>query len=122
VIAAEAKLTEQGFGTCSCAQRDVGKCSPAVAARPYWRVASRELGLRRVRNEKSCPLSLAYQAVRNIAAAAAIAGPSRRAAFLLLFYDERNPYCSGSGRWPGWVALLRDRSSHSTVEIAACSW
>jgi len=119
VIAVEAKFSEKGFGTCSCARRSAGVCSERVLERPYWTVARRQLGLRR--REGSCALSLAYQPVRNLAAAAAIAGAGRRAAFVLV-YDNRNPFFSGSGAWPGWVSILHGLTAHSTTRFKALSW
>ena len=114
VIAAEAKFTEQGFGGCSCERRSEGVCSARVLERPYWDVAEASLGLRRI--EGSCALSVAYQPVRNVAAAAAIAG-GHRSTFMLLF-DERNPYFAGAGTWPGWVAIL----TSLTAEFRSLSW
>ena len=102
VIAAEAKFTEKGFGTCSCERRSEGVCAERVLERPYWNVAEQSLGLRR--EGTRCALSLAYQPVRNLAAAGAIAG-KRWNAFVFL-YDERNPYFTVSGTWPGWVSVL----------------
>jgi hypothetical protein len=121
VVAVEAKFTEQGFGTCSCKRRVEGICSSRVLERPYWKVAQRELDLLRLPEQKGCPLSLAYQPVRNIAAAAAIAGPERQAAFVLL-YDERNPHFTGYGRWKGWVDVLASHARYSTVAVASLSW
>lgn len=80
VITAEAKFTEKGFGGCRCQGRTVGTCSQRVLDRPYWAVATRDLGLARDSSTTSCSLSLAYQAVRNVAAAGAIAGDRRAAA------------------------------------------
>jgi hypothetical protein len=102
VIAAEAKFTEKGFGTCSCRRRSEGVCARRVLERPYWDVAEESLGVRP--GGPRCALSAAYQPVRNLAAARAIAR-GRRHGFLLL-YDERNPYFTGSGAWLGWVAVL----------------
>ena len=70
VIAAEAKFTERGLGQCSCQHRKAGECSIRVLARPYWSVASRDMAL--TRTDQACSLSLAYQAVRNVAAARAL--------------------------------------------------
>ena len=117
VVAAEAKFTERGFGMCSCESRPT--CSPRVLERPYWEVGGRELGLRRER--ENCALSVAYQPVRNVAAAAALAGERRAAAFVLL-YDDRNPYFAGAGEWPGWVAILHGVMRHGTVAFESLSW
>lgn len=119
VISVEAKFTESGLGHCRCAHRQDGICGDHIHERPYWRVAERELGLRQ--RPGQCSLSVAYQAVRNIAAAAAVAGPSRSAAFVLL-YDDRNPFFTGAGDWPGWVAVLEGLTAHATIRFAALSW
>lgn len=119
VIAAEAKFTERGLGTCACPRRAEGICSPAVRRRPYWKVA-KELALPEPAGGR-CPLSIAYQAIRNIAAAAAIAGAAREASFVLL-YDGRNPYFAGSGEWPGWASLLEGLCRHAPVSFAALTW
>lgn len=119
VVAVEAKFSEHGFTPCSCKQRDEGICSARVRERPYWTVASRELGLRETANR--CPLSLAYQPVRNIAAAQAIAGRARASAFVLL-YDERNPYFAGAGRWPGWIVMLDGLTQYAQTRFTALPW
>jgi restriction endonuclease-like protein len=118
LVVVEAKFTERGFGTCSCERRDEGVCSSRVESRPYWAVAERELGLRR--SERGCALGLGYQAVRNLAAASALAG-WRQPEFLLLF-DARNPYFAGAGIWPGWVDVLTNLAAYSTVAVSALSW
>jgi hypothetical protein len=120
VIAAEAKFTEKGFGTCRCEGRSRGACSSRVLQRPYWPTASTALGLCRDEASGRCPLSFVYQAVRNMAAASAIAA-SRRAAFLLL-YDERNPFFAGACEWPGWASLLRDVSVSSVIAVRTLTW
>jgi hypothetical protein len=119
VVAVEAKFSERGFARCKCNQRDEGICSARVNERPYWAVAGRELGLRQT--AQRCPLSLAYQPVRNIAAAQAIAGRTRASAFVLL-YDERNPYFAGSGRWPGWIVMLEGLTQHAQTRFTALPW
>lgn len=119
VVAVEAKFTEQGFGPCSCKGRAAGVCSERVRARPYWEVAARELGLQEA--EGGCMLSVAYQPVRNIAAVQAIATPARQAAFVLT-YDERNPYFSGVGRWPGWATVLAGLTERAETRFATLSW
>jgi hypothetical protein len=50
----------------SCEGRAQGRCSTRVKGRPYWKLAREELGL--VRDHGPCGLSVAYQAVRNLAA------------------------------------------------------
>jgi hypothetical protein len=119
VIAVEAKFSEPGFTPCRCKQRDEGICSAHVHERPYWAVASRDLGLRE--SGHRCPLSLAYQPVRNIATAQAIAGRARASAFVLL-YDERNPYFAGAGRWPGWIVMLDGLTQHAQTPFTALPW
>jgi hypothetical protein len=119
VIAAEAKFTERGFGRCSCELRDAGLCSERALERPYWDVASRDMALDR--RAGRCSLSLAYQAVRNVAAAQAIAAGRRRSAFLLL-YDIRNPYFAGEGTWPGWITMLTHLMADSTTPFVPLSW
>jgi len=52
-------------------------------------------------------LSLAYQSVRNLAAAIELSG-LRDVSIFGLLYDERNPYFAGAGAWPGWARLLAD--------------
>jgi hypothetical protein len=118
VIAAEAKFTERGLGQCSCEHRKASVCSTRVLARPYWSVASRDMAL--TRTDHACSLGLAYQAVRNVAAAQGIAR-RRRTTFLLL-YDERNPYFMGARGWPGWVSMLNRLMSNSSTAFASRSW
>jgi hypothetical protein len=120
VMAAEAKFTEPGLGQCSCECRSAGRCSRRVLERPYWEVASRDLRLERA-SAGRCHLSLAYQAVRNVAAAEAIAEGRRRPTFLLL-YDVRNPYFSGARAWPGWVKMLSHLMRESRTLFASLSW
>lgn len=119
VIAAEAKFTERGLGQCSCKLRDSGLCSQRVLERPYWDVAARDLALER--KGTRCGLSLAYQAVRNFAAAQAIAAAGRCTSFLLL-YDARNPYFAGARTWPGWVRMLSQLMSDSRTTFMSLSW
>jgi hypothetical protein len=91
-----------------------------VLRHPYWRVARQSLELLRFPEFRHCPLGNVYQAVRNVAAADAIAGP-RSAAFLVL-YDERNPYFAGAGRWPGWIAVLDGLMRYSPVRGLSLPW
>jgi hypothetical protein len=118
VITAEAKFTERGLGQCSCAGRDAGACSDRVLERPYWKIASREMGMELT--AMHCPLRVSYQAVRNVAAAQALAG-GRGTAFLLL-YDARNPYFGGTGRWPGWRTMLASLMTDSRTPLMSLSW
>jgi hypothetical protein len=121
VITAEAKFTERGLGQCSCERRDVGVCSERVLERPYWCVASTEMGMRRRAAPASCSLSLAYQAVRNVAAAQAIATGRRKTMFILL-YDARNPYFAGAHAWPGWIKMLSQLMRASATTFLSLSW
>jgi hypothetical protein len=98
-----------------------------VFQRPYW-VVARALGLEGPAPPMPCQLGLAYQGVRNAAAALEMTGLRRRAVFGLL-YDERNPYFAGSGVWPGWVTVLRaatevarQRPESRNLRFAAASW
>jgi hypothetical protein len=122
VFAVEAKFTEQGLGRCACAGRANGECSAAVLARPYWSVADEQLGWSRTSEPRPCPVSLAYQAVRNVAAALALAGHERMGGFGLV-YDDRNPYFAGAGEWPGWAGVLDAALANAPdVLFAAVSW
>jgi hypothetical protein len=120
VLVAEAKFTERGFGRCSCPGRSSGRCSARVLERPYWATANKSMGLRRRHASGRCSLSLAYQPVRNVAAAKAIA--VGRAATFLLLYDERNPYFAGTEEWPGWVSILQGLMRFSDVVFESLSW
>lgn len=112
VVLAECKFSEKGMGTCGCLQDGDGNpnpgntCASRVAGRTaYWDTAQRDFGLPQVRNSNlACPVSVAYQAVRNVAATRVLSG-GRCGAFVLL-YDDRNPYFRETGAWPGWPALL----------------
>jgi hypothetical protein len=56
------------------------------------------------------------------AAAQALAEGRLRPVFGL-FYDARNPYFTGAGNWPGWVAVLQETlSARSDVAFYAVSW
>jgi hypothetical protein len=123
VLAAEAKFTEQGLGRCSCPERDNGQCSSAVLSRHYWDVAKEQFGWSGSSTAGTCPLSLAYQAVRNVAAAAALTGPPPQLGAFALFYDERNPYFAGAGEWPGWAGVLEAELGNAPdVQFSAVSW
>lgn len=125
VIVAEAKWREAGLGTCSCERAGgdprVGRCNPRVLERAaYWQAATESLQLPPRTEGMLCPISLSYQAVRNVAAVRALRG-NRRAVFALL-YDENNPYFRKTGRWPGWPAMLGRAMADSDVAFAAVSW
>jgi hypothetical protein len=71
---------------------------------------------------RPCELGLAYQAVRNVAAAVELAGLREVAAFGLLF-ERRNPYFAGAGEWPGWANVLDAMLAESnSVAFSAISW
>jgi hypothetical protein len=76
VICIECKWTEAGIGACGCgdAAADVSACSEKVLARDaYWTTAYEVFHLPARRSGHPCPLSFTYQAVRNAAAALALA-------------------------------------------------
>lgn len=120
VVAVEAKFTEEGMGTCSCAGRNEGKCDDRVLGRPYWKVAREVFGLSGPNPPEPCQLSFAYQVVRNTAAVLEMTGLREVAAFGV-FYDARNPYFAGEGEWPGWARLLPEFNSDNVV-LRAVSW
>lgn len=128
VICTELKWSEAGLGACSCRN---GGGDPAVAdcasrvlqRRAYWSAAIEVLGLPRRRKGRLCPISWTYQAVRNIAAARALAGD--RVPVFALIYDERNPFFGGCGDWPGWARVLDqtvNAYSDSGVRFASATW
>jgi hypothetical protein len=128
VVCVEAKFGEKGLGPCSCKAdaSATGACSERVLDRTlYWETARDVFSLPDRVDRKPCPISASYQAIRNGAAARALAGPNRRAVFVLL-YDERNPYFRQTGEWPGWPALLRsalaDAEQLELLTFRAASW
>lgn len=111
LVCLEAKWTEEGIGACGCADSggkpDNGQCSAKVLARTaYWDAAYGIFGLPARTVGQPCPLSFTYQAVRNVAAALALADDGQLAVFALI-YDAENPYFAGCGAWAGWPAALR---------------
>lgn len=120
VMAVEAKFTEEGFARCSCEQRGTGGCSDRVRGRPYWPVARLHFGLSGPAPPAPCSLSLAYQPIRNAAAALALADGA--CAVFLLLYDEENPYFAGAGEWPGWAAILEAIPVDEPLSLRAASW
>jgi hypothetical protein len=128
LICAEAKLSEKGLGQCSCADGEgdptVGECSKRVLDRKaYWSAADEVLGLPDRVPPRPCPISSSYQAVRNVAAARALAG-ERHAVFVLI-YDEKNPYFGGCGQWPGWATVLEEAASKTSAPdccVRTVSW
>ena len=128
VICLEAKWTEEGIGGCSCARSGgkplTGACATRVEARSaYWDVAYEVFRMPKREHGKPCPLSFTYQAVRNVAAALALARPGQAAVFALV-YDEHNPYFGGCGAWPGWPEALRAtlEDAHPRLLFRSVSW
>jgi hypothetical protein len=124
VLCAEAKWTEAGLGTCSCPDPAAGECAERVMERTaYWTVLREIFGLPVAERGRPCPLSTLYQAVRNVAAAVALAGEDREAVFTLL-YDAENPYFAGCGGWPGWPAILAATLDEARPKLTftAASW
>jgi hypothetical protein len=130
-VVVETKLSEPGLGTCSCAREGDGDpragfdCAARVRSRKlYWKAAHEFLGLEEVRlSFLPCPLSVAYQVVRNIAAARHLSR-GRLAAFVLIC-DEANPYFRQTGHWPGWPHILAEvLRKHSGIGFyfRAMSW
>jgi hypothetical protein len=125
----ECKWSERGFGSCSCLKDGDGSpqpgntCASRVDARnAYWRTAYRDFGLLPARIQRSfCPMSVAYQPIRNVAATRLLSG-GRRATFVLV-YDQANPYFRQTGEWPGWPALLNATlEPSSNLTFKAISW
>jgi len=113
LLCIEAKWTEAGIGACGCGAKAaaVADCSDKVLQRKtYWDVATNVFHLPDREEAESCPLSFTYQAVRNVAAALALAKPGQQAVFGLI-YDADNPYFAGCGTWPGWPSAL-----HATLD------
>jgi hypothetical protein len=130
LICVESKWREDGIGTCSCGGDGgspiEGRCAGRVERRrSYWNAAEDLFGLPERDPARPCPISLSYQAVRNAAAARALAGPERLAVFALI-YDADNPYFAGRGEWPGWPRVLRSAVEVNTdpqqFRFAAISW
>jgi len=120
VIAVECKRFEHGVGRCSCRRHGsaserpatqpawpVAACRPDVLGRvEYWRTAAERFGLPGRRPGRPCPIALAYQAIRDVAALDALRG-DRRGLFVLA-HDADNPYFHPTGAWPGWPAVLEE--------------
>lgn len=130
VAVIECKWSERGFGSCSCLKDGDGSpqpgngCASRVDARSgYWRTAYRDFGLPPARTQRSfCPMSVAYQPIRNVAATRLLCA-GRRGVFVLL-YDDANPYFRQTGAWPGWPALLSATLETTTSDFTfeAISW
>lgn len=128
VICLEAKFGEDGMGRCGCpvGAPPVANCSKKVLERSlYWETAADVFFLPDRVPGKPCPIASSYQAVRNAAAARALAGVDRRPVFVLL-YDERNPYFHRIDTWPGWADLLartlQDAERLDRLWFRAVSW
>jgi hypothetical protein len=127
VLCAEAKWTEAGLGRCSCrrggGEPARGECAERVLGRAaYWETARDAFGLPERQVGVACPLDHVYQAVRNVAAARALAGAGQLSVFALL-YDADNPYFRPCGKWPGWPAVLAHTLADTEkVEFRALSW
>jgi hypothetical protein len=90
----------------------------------YWQAAADLLGLPARDPPGPCPISLPYQAVRNAAAARALAKPGRLAVFGLI-YDANNPSFAGCGAWPGWPAVPKAfdvNADPQEFRFASISW
>jgi hypothetical protein len=130
VIAIESKWREHGIAACLCRGEGVGptpglRCSRRVEQREsYWDAAG-AIGVGDREPGGACPISASYQAIRNCAAARALAGPERLAVFALV-YDAQNPYFEHTDEWPGWPRLLEEAvSAHADpddLRFAAISW
>ncbi|OAI39322.1 hypothetical protein AYO39_00565 [Actinobacteria bacterium SCGC AG-212-D09] len=124
LICVECKWTEAGMGTCGCGLDAAagGDCSDRVLSRTaYWETARDVFRLPDRQEGKPCPLSFTYQAVRNVAAACALARPGQEPVFALI-YDAENPYFAGIGDWPGWPATLGATLDDSPVRFRSVSW
>lgn len=127
VICTEVKFAEDGMGRCSCGVAAIatGACSKNALDRAlYWDTAAQIFFLPDRVPGKSCPISVGYQAIRNVAAARALAA-GRMPVFVLL-YDERNPYFRPTNNWPGWPEVLRSTlsmaDSNNLLRSRAISW
>ena len=128
VICVEAKFGEDGLGRCSCPPDApaVAACAKKVLERAsYWNTANEVFFLPERQSGKPCPISPSYQAIRNVAAARALAAETKRAVFVLV-YDDRNPYFCPLNGWPGWPDLLRtsltDAEPLKLLSFRALSW
>ena len=115
VICTEVKFAEDGMGRCSCGVAAIatGACSKNVLDRAlYWDTAAQIFFLPDRVPGKPCPISVGYQAIRNVAAARALAA-GRMPVFVLL-YDERNPYFRPTNNWPVGRRCCDRRSARPT--------
>jgi hypothetical protein len=126
LLCIECKWAEAGIGACGCgdAAPKVADCSDKVLGRDaYWTTAYEVFHLPERQVGKPCPLSFTYQAVRNVAAALALAQDGQQPVFGLI-YDADNPCFAGCGEWPGWPAALDATLNDvaAPVRFAAVSW
>lgn len=126
LLCIECKWTEAGIGACGCGDgaAKISACSEKVLGRDaYWKTAYEVLHLPERRPGEPCPLSFTYQAVRNVAAALALAKDGQKPVFGLI-YDADNPYFAGCGEWPGWPNALDAtlNAVEAAVRFAAVSW
>lgn len=122
----ECKWVEAGIGECSCPAPGplTGGCAERVLQREaYWKTVYEIFHLPERRQGRACPLSFCYQAVRNVAAALALANDGQQPVFGLI-YDAENPYFAGCGDWLGWPAALAATldPDESPVRFASASW
>ena len=126
LLCIECKWAEAGIGACGCGDdaAKVADCSEKVLGRDaYWTTAFEVFRLPERQAGGPCPLSFTYQAVRNVAAALALAKGGQKPVFGLI-YDADNPYFAGCGDWPGWPAALDATLNdiEAPVRFAAVSW
>ncbi|HEV7751796.1 MAG TPA: hypothetical protein VGO71_09645 [Baekduia sp.] len=126
LLCIECKWAEAGIGACGCGDGAVAvaDCSDRVLDRKaYWATAYEVFHLPERQAGERCPLSFTYQAVRNVAAALALARPGQQPVFGLI-YDADNPYFAGCGDWPGWSAALNATLNDvgAPVRFASVSW
>ncbi len=126
LLCIECKWVEAGLGACSCPAPAplTGTCSDRVLEREaYWKAAYEVFHLPEREVGKPCPLSPNYQAVRQVAAALALAKDGQLPVFGLI-YDAENPYFAGSGAWPGWPAALHATlpADTSPFRFVSASW
>jgi hypothetical protein len=115
VICCECKWVESGFRcTCRVAKELPGDCRPGIyGCQKYWDTAKELFQLEKHTDpSEPCQLRCVYQAVRNVAAALALAGTERAGVFVLV-YNADNPYFVGHGDWPGWATVL----AHTLTDI-----
>lgn len=130
-VAVETKWSEPGLGVCSCVRdgdgdpRPGSDCAVRVRSRKaYWETARDLFDLGGIRlSFFPCSLSVAYQAVRNVAAARHLSR-GRRSVFVLI-HDETNPFFQRCGDWPGWPDMLNGilrKHARSSFFFQAVSW